>query len=410
LLVGCVLALGAEPARAHDRGTVYSRWSFAPSGASVTVDVPWDALVGLDPRLLAALRPETLSSDATAAALVATSLLDGFAAAVGGRECTPSTPPAALPAAPGRLARRWSLDCPAAGPVSILNRQSSGGAGALLHLVRVEIGGAGGASARVAEHAFAAGDDRWLVPLSGEASHASLRGFLLLGVEHILSGADHLLFLCGLLLVTNGLGEIARVVTGFTVAHSLTLAAGVLGVAHPPPHAIEALIGLSIVVVALEYFYVRSLAATRRWILAGLVAGLAGLGTARTLAAGVVPLGALAGFGVFGLAELELLELSPRPGLWRWLVAFAFGLIHGFGFAGTLIDLDLPRGSLAVALAGFNAGVECGQLLVVLLVVGLARAVSPRLTPWAREWARDLVAAGVLFGGWVWFLARGLAG
>ena len=140
-------------------------------------------------------------------------------------------------------------------------------------------------------------------------------GFFPLGVEHILVGWDHLLFLLALVLPGARLPALVRIVTAFTIAHSLTLAAVALGLIEVPAAPVEALIALSIAWVAVENL-------TR-----------------------------------------------VRPMSRRWIVAFAFGLIHGFGFSNVLRAIGLPHDALLPSLMGFNLGIEFGQLLVLLVLV-----------------------------------------
>ncbi|KGQ18748.1 putative membrane protein [Lysobacter dokdonensis DS-58] len=159
-----------------------------------------------------------------------------------------------------------------------------------------------------------------------------------LGVEHILGGIDHLLFVLALLLVVHGGRRIVATITAFTAAHSLTLAAATFGWVHVPGAPVEATIALSIVFVAAE-----------------VIRGMRG-----------------------------------RPGLAArapWVVAFAFGLLHGFGFAGALAEVGLPQTAIPVALLTFNIGVELGQLAfvgVVLGLVSLARRCVPQWPAWTR--------------------------
>ena len=140
-------------------------------------------------------------------------------------------------------------------------------------------------------------------------------GFLPLGIQHILEGWDHLLFLLALVLPGGSLGNLVRIVTAFTIAHSLTLGAAALGLVTIPAAPVEVLIALSIGWVAAE----------------------------------------------------NLARVKPMSR--RWAVAFAFGLIHGFGFANVLRDIGLPRDALLSSLLWFNVGIEFGQLVVVLLLV-----------------------------------------
>jgi len=167
------------------------------------------------------------------------------------------------------------------------------------------------------------------------------RTYLVLGVEHILGGIDHLLFVLALLILVKGSGRLIATVTAFTLAHSLTLAGATLGYVHVPGPPVEAAIALSIVFVAAEIIRSRQ--------------GMAGL-----------------------------TERFP------WIVAFIFGLLHGFGFASALNEVGLPQSAIPVALLFFNVGVEIGQLLfiaAVFSVVALARRVARRIGMSQPAWA-----------------------
>lgn len=175
------------------------------------------------------------------------------------------------------------------------------------------------------------------------------RVYFTLGVEHILLGIDHLLFVLALLIITQGAWRLVKTITAFTIAHSVTLALATLGVVRVPQAPVEAVIALSIVFVAAEIIHGRH--------------GREGL-TAR----------------------------AP------WIVAFAFGLLHGFGFAGALSEVGLPQGQIPVALLLFNLGVEAGQLLFIvavlsaMAVVRLLRAPLPRWVEWAPAYAIGSIA------------------
>jgi hydrogenase/urease accessory protein HupE len=183
----------------------------------------------------------------------------------------------------------------------------------------------------------------------GQAAPSSLGGFVRLGVEHILSGLDHLLFLAALLLGSRGLRSLLITITAFTAAHSLSLAAATLGWAHVSVDWVEPAIAASIVWMALENL------------------------------------------------------LSARAPLRRHLLTFAFGLVHGLGFAEALTQLRLTGWPLARALLGFNLGVELGQALVVLLL-------APALTWMARRAAGPRISRGlsvVIAGmGMIWLVLR----
>ncbi len=154
-----------------------------------------------------------------------------------------------------------------------------------------------------------------------------------LGVEHIVLGVDHLLFVLVLLLACAGTWLLVRTVTAFTVAHSLTLALATLGVVRVPQAPVEALIALSIVFVAAEIVRAR--------------------------------------YGRPGLAMRS-----------TWLVAFAFGLLHGLGFAGALAEVGLPQGQVPGALLWFNVGVEAGQLAFIAAVLLLSSGIRILANRW----------------------------
>jgi hypothetical protein len=165
--------------------------------------------------------------------------------------------------------------------------------------------------------------------------------YLKLGLEHILLGIDHLLFVLALLILVKGTRRLVATVTAFTIAHSLTLAGATLGFVHVPGPPVEAAIALSIVFVASEIMHSRQ--------------GRAGL-----------------------------TERFP------WVVAFAFGLLHGLGFAGALSEVGLPQSAIPVALLCFNVGVELGQLLfiaTVIVIIGIARQIMRRSERSQPAWA-----------------------
>jgi hydrogenase/urease accessory protein HupE len=182
-----------------------------------------------------------------------------------------------------------------------------------------------------------------------------LRAYLVHGMEHILFGYDHLLFVLALILIVPSARVLFFTITAFTIAHSLTLALATLGVVHVPGPPVEASIALSILLLATELVHSRR--------------GEVGL-TAR----------------------------------WPWLVAFSFGLLHGFGFASALLDVGLPQGDIPLALFAFNVGVECGQLAFVAVVLSLAAlARRSRLAARVERYASQAApyAIGTLAAFWL---------
>jgi hydrogenase/urease accessory protein HupE len=156
-----------------------------------------------------------------------------------------------------------------------------------------------------------------------EASSLQIIGtYTWLGITHILLGIDHLLFVFALLLIVSNMRRLFWTVTAFTAAHSITLAGATLGFVYVPQQPVEAVIALSILFLAMEIVHAR----------------------------------------------------RGHPGVavrWPWLVAFIFGLLHGFGFAGALAEVGLPQQAIPLALVFFNLGVELGQVLFVVTVVSL---------------------------------------
>lgn len=177
----------------------------------------------------------------------------------------------------------------------------------------------------------------FVVPMAPNSLQVTTTYFKL-GVEHILFGVDHLLFVFALLLIVNQRRRLVATITAFTVAHSITLAAATLGFVDVPPAPVEAAIALSIVFVARE---------------------------------------------IMRLQQAKPSLTARKP----WLVAFVFGLLHGFGFAVALSEVGLPQIRIPTALLFFNLGVETGQLLFVAAVVvclGMLKKLKPSAPCWAR--------------------------
>lgn len=177
--------------------------------------------------------------------------------------------------------------------------------------------------------------------------------FFEMGIEHILTGYDHLLFLFGLVLLRARLNELLVVVTAFTLAHSLTLAVAVLGHFTPSSRLVEPAIALSIAYVGVENFFVK--------------------------------------------------DASKR-----WRITFPFGLVHGFGFAGALREIDLPRAQIPTALVSFNLGVEAGQLFAMALVLPIVMVV--RQKDWFEPHGVRVLSGAVALAGGAWFVMRVVQG
>lgn len=170
--------------------------------------------------------------------------------------------------------------------------------------------------------------DKDLIVIPGETGPFQvIEVYTVLGIEHILFGFDHLLFVLALIIIAKGKWDVIKTVTAFTLAHSITLSLASLRLVSLPSGPVEAVIALSIVFLAVEIINIQR-----------------------------------------GKPSLT----SRKP----WLVAFTFGLLHGFGFAGALTEIGLPHQAIPLALAFFNVGVELGQLAFVFIILALLFLLS----------------------------------
>jgi hydrogenase/urease accessory protein HupE len=186
----------------------------------------------------------------------------------------------------------------------------------------------------------------------------ALPAYLRLGIEHILTGADHLMFVLGLLLLVGIRWQLVKAITAFTVAHSITLALAALDLVHVPSAVIECLVALSIVFVASE------------------------------------------------LVRKDRDTLTRRQ---PWVIAFCFGLLHGLAFAGALAEVGLPKGAIPLSLFLFNVGVEIGQLMFVTVAIGtvlLWRLVRARLPQRLEEFLPRLPPYVIGSFAAFWFIGR----
>lgn len=393
----CTLILSA-PAFAHDRTNSYSVWIINGTEANVTTQL-WEIDTT---RFDWGMAPRAERDSRTAAYLA-----EHLQLLAGDQPCRISRPPRPVHAPHGRLAFEWGLSCPRAAPLAIRSTVLLDVAPAHLHFARLRQDGG-------VEHerVLSSRAPQWSLnevsdsAVQGETASTGLSGYIRLGVEHILSGYDHLTFVLALLLIGGTLSEVAKVVTGFTVAHSLTLALAALGYVHPAPAPIEALIGASIALVAAENIW---LVSTRTWTLPAVMATLLLLlaGAAASGRGSIPPL-TLCGLALFVACYFGLLRRVRRQTSLRWGIAFLFGLVHGFGFAAVLGETGLPANRVAIGLFGFNVGVEIGQLLVVCIVWPiLYRLTRGNLT--RRQWLIEVGSAAIAALGVFWFVSRGFA-
>jgi hydrogenase/urease accessory protein HupE len=201
----------------------------------------------------------------------------------------------------------------------------------------------------------------WVDVATSQGPLAVAGAYLSHGIEHILFGVDHLLFVLGLILIVRSTRMLLLTVTGFTVAHSITLSLATLGVLHVPRPPVEACIALSILLLASE------------------------------------------------ILRLQKRERSLTA-TWPWAIAFSFGLLHGLGFASALVDIGLPQGDVPLALLTFNIGVEVGQLAFIVAVLGAIQLAKQfRIPDMVEGRLRTVTAYGVGTVAAFWFIER-LAG
>ena len=230
----------------------------------------------------------------------------------------------------------------------------------------------------------------------------SFEDYLSLGFKHILSGFDHLAFLLALILLKLPLKKLILVITGFTVGHSVTLAFGALGMLKPSSQLVEAFIGYSILIIALESIasitnlhklYSRSL----------FYLSLLFIGSLMFLGYQKYFIG-VAGISLFSFCYLSLNSENKDFSL-TILVTALFGLIHGFGFAGNLSSLGLMEGRLIPAILGFNLGVEIGQILIIFALLLVFFYIDKFIKNYSDTF-RVFVGSGLASIGTFWFFER----
>jgi hypothetical protein len=318
-----------------------------------------------------------------------------------GRPCAQRGEARALAARRGFARAEIRFCCPADARLELAVSAFREVAPSHLHIARVSVDGG-----PPLEHLFGPGQAAAVIRSGGAAAPgASFLGYLRLGMAHIAAGLDHLAFLAALLAVSASLGEVARVATGFTLGHSLTLSLAAQGALRPDSGAVEAAVGFSIALVAAEHAAAQGRAAA--WRIGG-VAGAALLGLAGLrLATGIgpaVPL--LLGLALLSACYLPLVACPARARRVRPAATALFGLVHGLAFAGALLELGVPAGRRVRALLGFNLGVELGQLAEAGALWTLGMALRQR---WPGAWRGSAVdwTCAVLCGlGLLWFVGR----
>lgn len=388
VLVALVSLGWGAPAHAHGKSVSHS--VVRVQGASIDV---WLKLAAIDVSALFAARG---SVD------LETWAPDRLRVRRDGRECRPTAERALQRGGtPGFVALTWTLRCDRdTGPVTVTNAMLTVEIPSHVHFTEVQFGEFS------APRVLSGGDDTTEVqePQVAPSFWSAVPRAVVLGARHVMGGWDHLVFLAALVLLTRRLKRLAVALTGFTIGHALSLSATTFGAITLDAGAVEAAIALSIVVVAAENVWRLERARDAR-LLVGVGVGLAVLVLGSALlrpSTGVALAGLLMAAGCLLLATAR--DASPAP---RGIVATAFGVVHGLGFAGALSHSTFSEEQRLASLLGFNLGVELAQLaLAALLVATLAVVARPR----RETLIAQVGSATALALGAYWLVQRAIGG
>lgn len=392
VILACVFS-GHQEAGAHARSESYSNWHIAGDTATGVITVSAGDIMTLV-ELGNAQRLDNLFAAHLAETVT-------FSAESG--DC-PSPGPTVLQAARGFVRVEMRFHCNGEAPAMLRYRALLDQLPAHVHFARIYDNDVFVAETLLTDHA-----DSWSNDATEPLTH-SFAAFLELGIRHILGGADHIAFLFGMLLLAGTPGRSVAAVTGFTLGHSISLAAAVFGYVHADGRLVEAFIGFTVAMVAVEYFLLRGPSPAALAAIAALSAWAIGAVAVFGNFLPVKAIFAYLGFGVFAFCYLVASSRVPahRNRLASVVLIAAtscFGLIHGFGFAGFLMGSGISGDSLLLPLLGFNVGVEIGQfalLTLAFLVVYFFRDSQGRLLA-------PMAAASVCGIGVFWFISRSFA-
>ncbi len=382
-------ALLALPAAAHTRSESFSTWTVEGRDVAGVFQV-------------ASLRATQLIEDERQTdlqILLTRHVAETVTLAQDGKRCA-ATKPRPLTAEPGQLRVELRFRCAKpmeADPATLTISAFRAGSPSHVHYAVVT---APGGERR--EILLSSGRTDALIGGAASDAPGDFTGYVLLGLTHVLSGADHLAFLLALALLAGRPMRAALAATGFTLGHSITLGLTAAGRLHPDSGAVEALIGFTVAYAAWEALAARQPGGTRGLLVAA--AMVAALPFVATLAGWATPPWPVyVGIALFAAC---MSQVGAR-GWTAVVLAAGFGLVHGAGFAGALIELDIGRDRLLPALLGFNVGVELAQL-AALSAMWVASLAIARLSPTIRERAFAFTTAGLALVGTSWFIGRSL--
>lgn len=389
LLALLLAVLAAASAQAHERSRSNSVWTETETGLAGRF-----YLEARQATLLLALEPGGVSLENA----YRQRLIEGLRVSRGEQACDADAPPLIQLRPDGRLEARGHWTCAADGTIEIDVRVFSPLSANHVHFIRLE------SADGIAEQVLSRGRTTAAFDPGNDPSPGSWTAFLSLGFAHILSGPDHVAFVLGLMLLVSGWRRIALVTLGFTLGHSITLALAVTGWVSPPGAAIESLIGFSILFVAAEAALTRQNAfRTAGW---GGGAALLTLAALAALTGSVLAWPVWLGLVILTVGYFHWLGAGGRADTAAPALSAGFGLVHGVGFAGILLAIDVSGEALIASLLAFNIGVEIGQIAIViaaLAVISLLRRIAPdRLLTTGRAATISALAALGSF----WFLGR----
>ena len=391
-----VMITVASAALAHTRSESFSHWHLSETSVAGTVTIPVREVMALYDSGNATISPQILFKTHLEKSTQVFSL----------SQACRRTSSTSLQAASGFVSIELQYDCQNEAPDRLHYRALFAVAPAHVHYAKLHRDGLLLSEALITD----AADSLQISDLDSDQSW-SFAAFLKIGLEHIAGGADHIAFLLGLLLIAGSIGRSIVAVTGFTIGHSISLAAAVLGYVRAEGQLVEAFIGLTVALVAIEFF-IRGERISKSVALATLLFAWAiGAAALMTGSIGLISSIAYMGIGVFSACYLLLStavsRASDQRGATFLLVTttVCFGLIHGFGFAGFLMETGLLGTSLFVPLLGFNLGVELGQLLIVALALVAASLLHRHMHRLLPQFA----AAGLCALGVFWFVERTVA-
>ena len=256
----------------------------------------------------------------------------------------------------------------------------------------------------VPEFMFASTQDSWVIGLPGESNvnQSSYFGYFKSGVQHILSGWDHLTFLLGLLLLFTGRFLIIAI-TGFTIGHSLTLGLGAMNVLRVHSEIIETLIGFSILLLAVEYFLKHVFEINK--LIKNLALSFCAF-LPLTIFGSLDPI-LIAGLALFLTFYLSLTNHYSNPWL-PLIVTIFFGLIHGLGFASSIAESGIPQDRLLPIILSFNIGVEVGQLVVAFTLLAFLKLTKTYFRFSDFNYLHGAMGTFVFSMGTFWFISRAI--